>query len=225
MAVIFPKWTNRIPTLVAVGLPVAGASLVFAIWYWFSPSFTDVGYQPQQPVPFSHALHAGELGLDCRYCHNTVEQAGQAAIPPTQTCMNCHTQVHGSDRDTSDAASYSPALRPVADSWATGKPIEWVRVHMLPDYAYFNHSVHVAAGVGCASCHGRIDRMEVVRQDQPLSMGWCLDCHRDPTPHLRPLDQVTNMEWDLANNDYDPSADPARVRDLNPPQHCSGCHH
>src|SRR5690606_23896383 len=107
MAVIFPKWTNRIPTLVAVGLPVAITGLVFAIWYWFSPEFTDVGYQPLQPVQFSHALHAGELGLDCRYCHNTVEAAAHAAIPPTQTCMNCHTQVRGADRDTSDPNSYS----------------------------------------------------------------------------------------------------------------------
>ena len=225
MAVIFPKWTNRIPMLIAVGTPVAVTGLVFAIWYWFSPEFTDVGHQPTQPVPFSHALHAGELGLDCRYCHNTVEKAALAAIPPTQTCMNCHTQVHGSNRDTADANSYSPALQPVVESWETGEPIQWVRVHLLPDYAYFNHSVHLAAGVGCSSCHGRIDQMQVVRQDQPLSMGWCIDCHRNPGPNLRPLDQITNMAWDVANNDYDPSADPARIREVNPPQHCSGCHY
>ena len=224
MAVIFPKWTNRVPVLIALGAPVVLLGVILAVWYWFSPKFTDVGYAPLQPVPFSHALHAGDLGLDCRYCHNTVEQAAHAAVPPTETCMNCHTQVRGRDRDVSDPDSYSPALQPVADAWATGEPIRWVRVHMLPDYAYFDHSVHLAAGVGCSSCHGRIDTMDVVRQAEPLSMSWCLDCHRNPEPHLRPRDEVTNMAWDLANNDYDPSADPHRTREVNPPQHCSGCH-
>lgn len=225
MAVIFPKWTNRVPILIALGTPVALAGVIFAVWYWFSPSYTDVGYQPNQPVPFSHALHAGELGLDCRYCHNTVEDAAHAAVPPTQTCMNCHTQVRGGDRDVSDPDSYSARLQPVADSWESDEPIEWVRVHMLPDYAYFPHDAHLAAGVGCSSCHGRIDRMDVVTQAEPLSMGWCLDCHRNPEPHLRPADQVTNMEWDIEDHNYDPSADPERTRDVNPPQHCSGCHY
>lgn len=227
MAVIFPKWTNKVPTIIAIGGAVTTAFVVFAIWYWFSPKFTDVGYEPVQPVKFSHALHAGDLGMDCRYCHTTVESAAHAAVPPTETCMNCHTQVKGAGADStaSGVDSYSQSLKPVVRAWETGTPINWVRVHLLPDYAFFNHSAHVTAGVGCTSCHGRIDKMETVHQTEPLSMGWCLDCHRDPEPHLRPFDQATTMDWDIANNDYDPSADPARTRKVNPPQHCSGCHY
>lgn len=215
MAQIFPRWTNRLPLLVGAGLPAVAAGVIFGIWYWFSPEFTDVGYQPEQPVPFSHQLHAGQMAMDCRYCHNTVEVAAHAAIPSTQTCMNCHVQV----------LPDSTWLAPVRESWETDTPVEWVRVHMLPDYAYFDHSVHVAAGVGCASCHGRIDQMAVVWQAEPLSMSWCLDCHRNTEPNLRPRDQVTNMAWDAAQAaSYDPHADPNRTRDVNPPVHCSGCH-
>ncbi|MEM7157782.1 MAG: cytochrome c3 family protein [Myxococcota bacterium] len=191
-----------------------GASLIFAVWYWFSPSYTDVGYRPEQPVPYSHKLHAGDMGMDCRYCHNTVERSAHASIPPTATCMNCHEQVK----------TESLRLRKVRESYKTGEPIPWVRVHQLPDFAYFNHSAHLAAGVGCASCHGRVDKMVVVEMKQPLSMGWCLDCHRDPEPNLRPLDQVTNMNWDPAEEVYDPKQDPERKRQVNPPLHCSGCH-
>ncbi|WP_206291391.1 cytochrome c3 family protein [Humisphaera borealis] len=150
-----------------------------------SPKATAVGYQPTQPVPFSHAVHAGKLGLDCRYCHTTVESAAFAALPATQTCMNCHTSI----------LPGSEPLAPVRDSWQSGNPIEWVKVHNLPGYAYFNHAAHVTHGVSCVSCHGRIDRMDVVRQEQPLSMSWCLDCHREPEKHLRPKDQVTNLAW------------------------------
>lgn len=214
MAAIFPKWTNKVPLVIFALGPVVLTSVVGAVWYWFSPSFTDVGYRPTQPVAFSHALHAGDLGMDCRYCHNTVEVAARAAIPATAICMNCHAQVR----------TDSPKLAKVRDSYETGAAIEWVRVHQLPDYAYFNHAPHIAAGVGCASCHGRIDQMETVALSQPLSMGWCLECHRDPTPNLRPLDKVTDMNWDPATANYDPTADPARARQVNPPEHCSGCH-
>ncbi len=149
---------------------------------WGSPRrATDVGYAPEQPVPYSHALHAGQLGIDCRYCHNTVETAAHAAVPPTQTCMNCHAAIR----------KESEKLIPVRASYATGMPIPWVRVHDLPDYVYFNHSAHVRRGVGCVSCHGRVDTMEVVYQAEPLSMGWCLDCHRNPERHLRPVEFVT----------------------------------
>jgi hypothetical protein len=194
--------------------PLVLCSVVGIFWYWGSPSFTDVGYQPKQPVPFSHALHAGELGLDCRYCHSTVEISHQASVPATETCMNCHKLVKAD----------SDALAPVRESWAKDVPVQWVRVHMLPDYAYFDHSVHVAAGVGCSTCHGRIDEMEEVSQYASLSMGWCLDCHRNPTPNLRPRDQVTNMAYDTATAGYDPSTDPSRTRMVDPPEHCSGCH-
>jgi len=194
----------------------AGAlgSAVFFFWWFGSPEFTDVGYRPEQPVNFSHKLHAGELGMDCRYCHTSVEKSQEAIIPPTQTCMNCHSVV--------DVESDELAV--VRDSWETDKPIEWVRVHMLPDYAYFDHSVHVTAGVGCASCHGRVDQMEVVMQTEPLSMSWCLDCHRQPEKHLRPLDQVTNMEW-LMPDDHDKLAKRfIKERNIKPPEDCTACH-
>ncbi len=212
MAVIFPRWSNKVPLAIAAGAPLVLGFVVFVFSYWASPKYTDAGYAPEQPVEFSHQLHAGQLGMDCRYCHNTVESASHAAVPPAGTCMNCHGVV---EKD-------SPFLEPVRNSYETGEAIEWVRVHMLPDYAYFDHSVHLAAGVGCESCHGRIDQMRVVAQDQPLSMSWCLECHRNPEPHLRPHDKITQMGWDNAG--YDPSADPNRTRVLAPPEHCSGCH-
>jgi hypothetical protein len=211
---IFPRWTNNVPIALGLFAPLAGVGLIFAVWYWFSPKYTDVGYRPEQPVPYSHKLHAGDLGLDCRYCHNTVEKAAHAAIPPNSTCMNCHALVK----------TDSARLAKVREADKTGEPIPWVRVHQLPDYAFFDHSAHVAAGVGCASCHGRVDQMVVVEMKQPLSMGWCLECHRDPKPNLRPLDQVTNMAWDPEETPYDPDKDPKRKRKVNPPQHCSGCH-
>ena len=213
MAVIFPRWTNYLPLVGAIAGAIGGLAAVGFITYYFSPAYTDAGYAPEQPVAFSHQLHAGELGLDCRYCHNTVEYAARAAIPPTSTCMNCHRVVKAD----------SDKLAKVRDSAASGMPIEWVRVHMLPDYTFFDHSVHVAAGVGCATCHGRIDQMEVVRQHAPLSMGWCLDCHRNPTPNLRPRSEVTNMAWDGGADDHH-SASGASGRKPTPPEHCSGCH-
>lgn len=221
MPAIFPRWTNNIPIALGVLAPLGGAALIFAVWYWFSPSYTDMGYQPRQPVPYSHKFHAGELGLDCRYCHNTVEEAHHAAIPPAATCMNCHSLL----KSTQPGAAKDGMIAKVREAWTNPEaPIEWVRVHQLPDYAYFTHQSHVAAGVGCASCHGRVDQMVVVEMAQPLSMGWCLDCHRDPKPHLRPLDQVTNMNWNPDEQQYDPDRDPERTRKVNPPLHCSGCH-
>jgi hypothetical protein len=221
MAVIFPRWTNLLPLAIAGGVLVAVPTAVLGAWYWFSPEFTDVGYQPEQPVEFSHARHAGELGLDCRYCHNTVERASYAAIPAVQTCMNCHSVI----QKAKDATQDSEKLKPLLEAWSKDdEALHWKRVHLLPDFAYFDHSVHVAAGVGCVSCHGRVDEMERVRQEKPLSMAWCLDCHRDPAPNLRPASAVTDMAWDRELAGYDPHADPARSRFPDPPQHCSGCH-
>lgn len=211
---VFPRWTNKIRQFAGVALGGAPLYLTAFVWYGFSPKTTDVGYQPKQPVPYSHALHAGELGIDCRYCHSTVDQASHAAIPPTETCMNCHRLVR---KD-------SPKLLPIRESHATGTPVEWVKVHDLPDYVFFNHSAHVTRGVGCVSCHGRVDRMEKVYQQEPLSMSWCLDCHRAPEKHLRPPAEVTNMNWKAPG---DPVAYGAQLReqgDINPPTHCSTCH-
>jgi hypothetical protein len=172
----------------------------------------DAGYQPSQPVAYSHALHAGQLGIDCRYCHYTVDVAAHAAAPPTETCMNCHTRV----RKT------SPLLEPIRQSAEKGTPIEWVKVHDLPDYVYFNHSAHVTRGVGCVSCHGRVDQMEVVYQKEPLSMGWCLDCHRAPEANLRPPSEVTNMTWQQPSPDF--GKEFRAKNNINPPEDCSGCH-
>ncbi len=188
--------------------------LVGIIWYWFSPWFLNVGYQPEQPVPYSHKLHVGELGIDCRYCHTTVEEANHAAVPPTATCMNCHSAIR----------TESLKLQPIRESAKTGEPMKWIKIHQLPDYAYFSHQIHVNAGVGCVSCHGRVDTMEEVRMEYPLSMSWCLDCHRDPTPNLRPQDQVTNMTWKPPKG-FDPAKHKNRAGNpVRPPVHCSGCH-
>lgn len=188
----------------------------------FDPQTTDVGYAPIQPVPFSHALHAGKLGMDCRYCHNTVEEAAFAAIPATATCMNCHTNI----------LPDSPRLAKVRESFSTGKPMDWVKIHDLPDFVTFNHAIHVNMGVGCVTCHGRIDKMEVVTQAKTLSMSWCLDCHRAPEKNLRPRDQVTNMTWDPvkdANKDQLTLGlelkQKYNIRNIAYMTSCSTCHH
>ena len=214
MAQLFPKWINRLPLLAAAAGPVLGLVAVGGIWYFGSPKYTDAGYRPTQPVPYSHALHVGELGLDCRYCHVSVETSRVANIPPTETCLNCHRVI----------ARESELLAPIRESGASGRPMRWVRVHNLPDYAYFNHAVHIHAGVGCKSCHGRIDQMEVVTQVEPLSMSWCLDCHRNPAPHLRPPDEVTNMAWFPPKNHAAFAQQAIAERQIQPPVDCSGCH-
>jgi len=214
LAQIFPEWTNKIPLVAGLAGPVVGAVLVGGVWYYGSPRYTDVGYRPHQPVPYSHKLHVGELGLDCRYCHVSVEVSPVANVPPTRTCMNCHKLV---TRD-------SEKLAPIRESDASGFPVQWVRVHHLPEYAYFNHSAHVRAGVGCVTCHGRIDEMEEVMQVQPLSMSWCLDCHRNPAPNLRPRDQITNMRWTPPEDQAELAAALIAENDIRPPVDCSGCH-
>jgi hypothetical protein len=207
---IFPRSLNYLPLVAAVGVALLGGGVTFGIWYYFSPKNTQVGYAPQQPIPYSHRLHAGELGIDCRYCHANIERSQEAMIPPTQACMGCHAIVKQD----------SPKLAALRGSWAGGGPVEWVRVHRLADYVYFDHSIHLAAGVGCVSCHGRIDQMDVVRQDKPINMGFCLDCHREPNKNLRPKDQITNMTWT-------PTADQAAEfaqATVRGPENCTGCH-
>jgi cytochrome c7-like protein len=214
LAQLFPKRANYLALILAVAGPLAGTLAIGGVWYYGSPRYTDVGYRPHQPVPYSHALHAGEMGIDCRYCHATVEVSSTATVPPTQTCMNCHRLVK---KD-------SQALAPIRDSAASGRPMRWIRVHNLPDYVYFNHSVHIRAGVGCVTCHGRIDQMAEVTQAQPLSMSWCLDCHRNPAPNLRPTESVTDMEWYPPANQNEVAAAIIRDKKLAPPVDCSGCH-
>ncbi len=140
----------------------------------------------EQPVQFSHAHHVGGMGIDCRYCHTSVEESAFANIPPTKTCMNCHSQIWAT----------APILEPVRASFRNNTPLQWTRVHDLPDFVYFNHSIHVKQGVGCATCHGPVDKMPLMYQQAPLTMRWCLDCHRNPQDYIRPRDQVFNMSWE-----------------------------
>jgi hypothetical protein len=205
---IFPKWANLARPALAVALVVVPVYLVLLLSYGASPKTINLGYQPQQPVPYSHALHAGQLGIDCRYCHTTVEKAAFAAVPPTQTCMNCHSKIRAT----------SAKLLPIRESYATGLPVPWVKVHDLPDFVYFDHSAHVRRGVGC------VEKREVVEQVQRLSMGWCLDCHRHPDSHLRPPELVTKMDWVPPE---DPSVFGGRLREaarINPSTNCWTCH-
>jgi hypothetical protein len=186
MPQLFPRSANNIAkaSIAAVVFLLAAATFVLAALNRSDYYFKQSEDRPQ-PVQFSHKHHVGDEGFDCRYCHQSVEYAASAGIPPTKTCMNCHTQIWAD----------SPYLEPVRESWRTGKPIEWTRVHNLPGYAYFNHSIHVNKGVGCSTCHGRIDLMPLVYQQSTLQMGWCLRCHREPERFLRDKKQIYNMEW------------------------------
>ena len=190
----FPLWIDKLIPIVAAS-SVVGAIYCGGIVAWgLSPSTLDVGYQPKQPVPFSHAIHAGNLKMDCRYCHQTVEKSAHAAVPATSTCIKCHSDTEGTAATVAVHVK-SPKLLPVRESVSSGDSVAWTKVHDLADYAYFNHSAHVTRGIGCVSCHGRVDKMEEVVQVAPLSMGWCLECHRDPAKHIRPLDKITAMDW------------------------------
>ncbi len=186
MSDIFPKWTNRLPRNIVIAAVLLGAGVVAGATYYLTPRYARVGYQPQQPVAFPHTVHVTQLGLDCRYCHNAVEKSWYSNIPATSTCMNCHSQVLKDD----------PRLAVVRDSFASGKPIPWIQIHKMPDYVYFNHSVHVNRGVSCVECHGRIDQMDEVYHAKPLSMSYCLDCHRNPAKRLRPLEHITELGWE-----------------------------
>ncbi len=191
MGQLFPSFAN---TLARAVLPAVGLGLGGAAWAWhtalFSPYATDVTKPVPQPVPFSHQHHVAGLGIDCRYCHTGVETSAFAGIPPTETCMTCHSQVW---RD-------APVLAPVRESWMSGRPLHWNRVNDLPDYVYFDHSIHVQKGVACVSCHGRIDRMPLVAKEHSLYMRWCLDCHRDPQRHLQPASEVFVMKDEAAES-------------------------
>jgi menaquinone reductase, multiheme cytochrome c subunit len=192
----FPRWSNTATLVVLLVLATVPLYAFVFIGYAGDPVTLNVGYQPVQPVAYSHALHVGQLGLDCRYCHNTVEQADFAALPPTETCMNCHRGIWPKDAPGHDK------LGPIRASYATGLPVGkegtlpgWRKVTTVPDYVYFSHAAHVNAGVGCVECHGQVNQMEEVYQAKPMNMGWCLECHRDPAARLRPRDAVTKLDW------------------------------
>lgn len=210
----FPAWVDRSRPLLGLLLLLAPVYAVGMVYYVGNPHTTDVGYSPEQPIPYSHALHVGRLGLDCRYCHTAVDTAARMPVPTTAVCMNCHQRV----------ATDSEKLAPLFEAVKSGKPVRWVRVHDLPDYVYFDHSAHVDRGVGCVSCHGRIDAMEQVYQVHTLSMGWCLDCHRQPEAHLRPVDKVTDMTWRPAGDPLEFGRAFRQQNRINPSTDCSTCH-
>jgi formate-dependent nitrite reductase cytochrome c552 subunit len=221
MSDIFPKWTNRLPRQIIIGALLVGTAVTAGVTYYFTPEYTRVGFQPIQPVPFFHSVHVKQVGLDCRYCHNGVEKSWYSNIPATSVCMNCHTQVLKDD----------PRLAPVRESAASGKPIEWVQIHKLPDYAYFNHSVHVNRGISCVECHGQINDMDEVYHAKPFSMTFCLNCHRDPAQHLRPLNKITDLDWKPTDNMRDLAAKQLELgtkimhdENVQSLQNCSTCH-
>lgn len=179
-----------------------------------SPYVTQAGVARIQPVQFSHQHHVGGMGLDCRYCHTSVETEAVAGIPPTQTCMNCHSQIW----------SQSPELEPVRESFRSGKSLEWVRVHDLPEFAYFNHSAHVNKGMGCSTCHGRVDRMPLVWQEKSLQMEWCLECHRAPERFVRPQHEVWNAAYEPPPDQLEVGRKLVREYGLKPRTSCSACH-
>ena len=223
MANIFPPGTNQTVMKAGACLAILGGLVTMAVWYYFTPKYSRVGYEPVQPVHFQHDIHVGQLGLDCRYCHSYVEVSGHSNLPTTQTCMNCHSQVQKNN----------PKLQPVRDSFASGIPITWVKIHNVPDYAYFNHSAHVNRGVSCVSCHGKVNEMNVVYQDQSQSMGWCLQCHRNPENAVRPIaaaaggiSPVYDLNWEPPTGKSRADIGKQLVKDwkINPPKDCAGCH-
>ncbi len=191
MAQIFRPYADSVVRVVMIAILVLPFAIVgVAYGVMSSPYITGEHLTLEQPVPFSHEHHVGELGLDCRYCHSYVEKSAFAAVPPTHTCMTCHSQLF----------TNAELLAPVRKSFAERMPIKWTRVHRLPAYVYFDHSVHIANGVGCSTCHGHVDRMPLMQQTEPLTMAWCLSCHRNPAAHLRPPEEIYNMSWSPPDN-------------------------
>jgi len=219
MSQIFQRSSNmmaRLSILVVGGIVMGAVFFLFA--YNRSDYFTNVHVAREQPVPFSHARHVGQNGIDCRYCHTSVTESHFAGLPPTETCMTCHSQV------LPDA----PMLEPVRASFRTGQPIEWTRVHDLPDFVYFNHSIHVAKGVGCVTCHGQVDKMPLLWKTNTLQMDWCLNCHRNPEQYLRPREHVFDMNWKPAPGEDQVELGKKLVKQYNVNVHqltnCSICH-
>jgi hypothetical protein len=226
MMQIFPRWFDTVARAGIVGgvLLVPATALGLAILY-SSDYVTGANTAYEQPVPFSHEHHVGRLGIDCRYCHESATHSAFAGMPSTRTCMNCHQQIWVG----------AETLAPVRESWKTGTPIRWRRVHNLPGFVYFAHNIHISKGVGCVECHGRLDRMPLTWQVQPLTMAWCLECHRDPSPHLRPEREVFSTTWTVeAERSLGNSAgrdefaqrlkEHFRIRDTRTLTSCSTCH-
>ena len=218
MSQIFNRYANiysRLSILAAAGfVAVLGGAVGLIVLSGYT---TNQDVYVEQPIQFSHLHHAGGMGIDCRYCHTTVEESAFANIPPTKTCMNCHSQIW----------TGAPILEPVRASFRDNTPLRWTRVHDLPDFVNFNHSIHVNKGVGCATCHGRVDKMPLMYQNANLQMNWCIDCHRHPEKNVRPRDQVFNMAWERPANDPGLGERLVKEYKIAGPQQltsCSTCH-
>jgi hypothetical protein len=218
MAQIFHRSTNFLARFsVFGGIFLAGVALAGVLAVARSPYLTNQRITREQPIQFSHKHHVGDDGIDCRYCHTSVESSAYAGIPPTKTCMNCHSVLYNN----------LPYLEPIRESYRSDQSIQWVRVHRLADYVYFNHSIHINKGVGCTSCHGQINQMPLVFQASPLSMEWCLSCHRNPEENLRPLSEVFNMDWKAPTNQAEIGKQLAaqyKIRTTAELTSCSTCH-
>jgi hypothetical protein len=218
MAQIFHPSTNTISRVSIFGAVFLLGALLWLLFAINRSSYmTQAGVVREQPVPFSHEHHVSGLGIDCRYCHLSVEVSSFAGIPATEICMNCHSQVWAD----------SPMLTPVRESFRTGRSIPWTRVHNLPDFAYFNHSIHVRKGIGCVTCHGRVDRMPLMWQVASLQMEWCLECHRAPERFVRPVEHVFDVDWQPSEDQLTLGRRLVKAYNIASADHltsCSVCH-
>ena len=215
MRPLFQPWSDTIFRICLVAAVVATCGLPTAMVLWVRTPYVTGQYDAiEQPVAFDHRHHVRDDGIDCLYCHYEATRSKYAGVPPTSVCMNCHSQVW----------QESNRLAPVRASWFEDRPIRWRRVHQLPGFVYFDHSAHLSHGVGCVECHGRVDRMARVFAVAPLTMQWCLDCHRDPGPHLRPLGELTNMASSPSISRPEVGAELRRELHVDPPVSCTGCH-
>ncbi len=215
MSQIFHHSTNTLSKVSIFGAVFFAAGVVWLILQVNRSSYVTRAHEARsQPVPFSHAHHVGGLGVECRYCHTSVDKSAYAGIPPTKTCMNCHSQIW----------AQSPTLEPVRASLRTDTSLEWIKVHDLPDFAYFNHSAHVNKGVGCSTCHGRVDQMPLVWQEKSLQMEWCLECHRNPERFLRPKSEVYNIAYEPPANQLELGRTLVKDYNVKPQVTCSTCH-
>ncbi len=245
MKPIFPKGIDDLKPVIFLTALVSVVGVILIFNFYFTDAHLSVGYKPDQPIPFSHSKHAGEMKIDCRYCHVNVEKSPHATVPAASVCMNCHKNVKKNSpalkmlrerfekypskdlvvSDKPDGDLNKIKIKSINDDYL--KPIPWVRLHNVPDYAYFDHSAHINANVGCVDCHGRVDKMEVVKQEKPLTMFWCLDCHRNYEDHVRPDHiRVTDMEWKWqdATKEANFKKELLESKKLNPPEDCSACH-
>jgi hypothetical protein len=215
MSQIFHRSTNTLSKVSIFGGAFIVAATLWVILEVNRSTYVTRAHEARpQPVPFSHAHHVGGLGVECRYCHTSVDTSAVAGIPPTKTCMNCHSQIW----------SQSPTLEPVRVSFRSGSSIEWTRVHDLPDFVYFNHSAHVNKGVGCSTCHGRVDRMPLLWQEKSLQMEWCLDCHRQPQKYVRPQSEVYNIAYEPPADQVEMGQRLVKEYGIRTRTSCSTCH-